>query len=106
MYRVKSGNWIWFWQELEDWNRLGPHPEEMTADTVLVKANPVRGVFRRDGYFCKLEMPACRNPVTFWRAVLFPRARREFLRAAVCRCLLGRVRNLFPYGLASRCWAS
>lgn len=81
MYRVKSGNWIWFWQELEDWNRLGPHPEEMTADTVLVKANPVRGVFRRDGYFCKLEMPACRNPVTFWRAVLFPRARREFYSA-------------------------
>ena len=81
MYRVKSGSWIWFWQELADWNRLGPHPEEMTAETKLVKANPVRGVFRRDGYFCKLEMPECRNPATFWRAVLFPRARREFYSA-------------------------
>lgn len=78
MYHVKSAAWVWHFDTLEDWNLLGPRPEELTSVTRRIKTNPVRGVFARDGFFLKLEMPHCRNPWQFWRAVLFPRARREF----------------------------
>ncbi len=78
MIRVRSANWLWHFLELEDWNRLGPRPEQHDESTEQVKANPVRAVFRRDGFYFKLEMPETGNPVSFWRAVLFPRARSEF----------------------------
>lgn len=80
MYRIRSAAWVWHFLEKEDWNFLGPRPEEQTPDTVLVKSGAVRGVFRRDGYYFKVEMPDCRNPLIFWREVLYPRAAREFWR--------------------------
>lgn len=82
MYRVKSGNWVWRWRSPGDWEKLGPHPEQKTADAEIVKINPVRSVFRRNGYFLKLENPDTGNPAAFARAVLFPQARREFHSAA------------------------
>ncbi|MGE4563331.1 MAG: lipopolysaccharide kinase InaA family protein [Victivallaceae bacterium] len=78
MIRVKSANWVWHFLELEDWNLLGPRPDRFDDGTQQVKINPVRAVFHRDGFYFKLEMPEAGNPLTFWRAVLFPRARSEF----------------------------
>ena len=59
MYRVRSGGWVWYFLEVADWNRLGPRPDNHTGNTETVKINRVRGVFRRDGYYLKTEMPRC-----------------------------------------------
>ncbi len=80
MYRVRSGGWVWYFLEVADWNRLGPRPDNHTGNTETVKINRVRGVFRRDGYYLKTEMPRCTGSFSIWREILFPRARREFWR--------------------------
>ena len=74
----KAPVWRWFWRNDSDAARFGGHPEEMTPDTKLVKANPVRGVFYRNGYYLKMEMPEVRHFFSFWRYLLFPKARSEF----------------------------
>ena len=83
MYRVRSGGWVWRFLDAADWETLGPRPDERAADTETVKVNPVRGVFRRAGYYLKCEMPHSTGCFSIWREILLPRARREF--RSLCR---------------------
>ena len=103
MIRVKSAGWVWHFLELEDWNRLGPRPDRCDAATEQVKANPVRAVFRRDGFYFKLEMPEVNNPWRFWRAVLFPRARSEFHSACALRAAGVPVVEAVGFGQSLTC---
>ena len=87
MYRVRSGGWVWHFIDAADWEVLGPRPDERGDDTETVKINPVRGVFRRAGYYLKCEMPRSTGCFSIWREILCPRARREFR----CLCRLRRL---------------
>lgn len=78
MIKKRSGRWVWFVLNREIWNEIGPIPQEKTPDTEMMKVNPVRAVFRRGDCFYKLEMPETANPLKFWAAILFPKAKWEF----------------------------
>ncbi len=103
MIRVKSAGWVWHFLELEDWNLLGPRPDRCDDGTEQVKINPVRAVFRRDGFYFKLEMPEANNPLTFWRAVLFPRARSEFHSALALKAAGVPVVDAIGFGQSLTC---
>ncbi len=79
MIRIRSGVWLWQLLDEQPFLDLGRHPEELTADTVPVKRNAVRAVFRRNGYYLKITVPN-----RLWstlREALAPKARAEFRTA-------------------------
>ncbi len=83
MIRIRSGVWTWYFRSEEPFAELGRHPESLTADAVCVKRNALRAVFRRNGYYIKLNLPPPNNLWKSMREALLPKARREFCSGIV-----------------------
>ena len=78
LFTTRSGDWTWHFVDEGVWSELAPSPEHPSPDSSIVKANPIRTVFRRGSYFIKVERPESKFGLSFLKALFAPKAKSEF----------------------------
>lgn len=78
LFTTRSDGWTWHFTDEKVWHALAPSPELPTPDSYIVKESVVRLVFRRNGFFIKVERPASKMGLALLKAMLAPKAKAEF----------------------------
>jgi hypothetical protein len=78
LFETRSGGWTWRFKDEAAWRELGPSPQERGPSDEVVKSNAIRLVFRRKGFFVKVERPEASFGLAFLKALLAPKAKAEF----------------------------